>query len=222
MRHFGAYEAYSSIMGKPLAKIFPPVEVLGIHLENEETLIHTEGNEERAVENRKDTHLIAWVKLNERNGSHRGKLYKDVVKYYKFSSDHRWVRSDRHILGRLMPVTLTVFNSELFHLRLLLCNKTDVTSFAAIRTVEGREYDTYKEACVKLNLVQDEGELALVMEELAEMEFPGMFRRTFALMLLNINPIEPRKLWDDFCERMCDDFLHEGLSRNEAEYARLS
>ncbi|KAE8740957.1 hypothetical protein FOCC_FOCC013531, partial [Frankliniella occidentalis] len=154
------------------------------------------------------SHIYPPVELNRRPGPHRGKVYKDVVENYKYE-DQVWKRSNRHTIGRLSPFVGTDFNSELYHLRLLLCNRTDVTGFDNIKTVEGQVHPTFKAACVALNLVENEEEMRLLMDELVLEQFPSTIRKTFATLLVNVNPLNPTNLWDNYKHKMAEDHLHE-------------
>ncbi|XP_052128926.1 uncharacterized protein LOC127750686 [Frankliniella occidentalis] len=188
MRHMGPYEAHYYVMGTSQSHIYPPVE--------------------GALERHENSKLTAWFQLNRRPGPHRGKVYKDVVENYKYE-DQVWKRSNRHTIGRLSPFVGTDFNSELYHLRLLLCNRTDVTGFDNIKTVEGQVHPTFKAACVALNLVENEEEMRLLMDELVLEQFPSTIRKTFATLLVNVNPLNPTNLWDNYKHKMAEDHLHE-------------
>ncbi|KAK3910105.1 ATP-dependent DNA helicase [Frankliniella fusca] len=182
MRHMGPYEAHYYIMGVSQAHIYPPVEVLPVHEEMKETIIYVEGNEQRALERHEGTKLTAWLELNRNARRPRNKLYTDVVEDYMYKGN-AWQPSNRHTIGRMASLATTGFNSELHHIRLLLCNRTDITSFEHLRTVEGQVHPTYKSACEALNLAENEEEMRLVMYELLLEQFPSTYRKTFAIIL---------------------------------------
>jgi hypothetical protein len=176
MRVMGPYEAWYKVTGTQMAHIYPPVDILAIHLQDEQTLYFEEGQEEEAIERDQTTQLTAWFRLNQMDGPHRGKLYQDVVNNYSWEKNGpdgpywRLCRAGRHTLGRLPPVSTAAMNSELFHLRLLLCNRTDITSFAHLRTVNGELHPTFKSACEALNLTTNDQEIILAMDELREQD----------------------------------------------------
>lgn len=217
MRHMGAYEAHYYIMGNSFAHIYPAVEVLPVHEEFKQTIIHQEGQEEQALERHVGTKLTAWFELNERPGVHRGKVYTDVVENYLYKNGS-WQPSNRHTIGRMAPLAATPLNSELYHLRLLLCNRTDVTSFAALRTVNGVEHPTYKAACASLNLIENEEEMTLLMDELVQEQFPSTLRTTFATLLSNCHPLDPRHLWEHYKQHLAEDYLREMPEDAELAY----
>ncbi|KAE8740756.1 hypothetical protein FOCC_FOCC013724 [Frankliniella occidentalis] len=90
-------------------------------------------------------------------------------------------------------------NSELYHIHLLLCNRSDVTSFVALKTVDGIVHPTFKSACSALNLIVNED----------EEQFPNTLRATFAVMLCNANPLDRGGLWLRYKEDLASDFFSE-------------
>ena len=74
----------------------------------------------------------------------------EFLTYYAWKSNERkWSRRkrDHTTLSRLYTQTP---NSESFYLRMLLYCRVNMSSFKELRTVNGREEDTYKEACISL------------------------------------------------------------------------
>jgi len=113
MRVMGTYEARYKITRTQMAHMYPPVDVLQLHLPNEQFVIHEEGSEEQALQRSSKTQLTEWFKLNEIYGPHRGKVYCDVIQFYKWkpSPEPHWSRQNRHSIGRV-PIVSTAANSE--------------------------------------------------------------------------------------------------------------
>ena len=57
---------------------------------------------------------------------------------------------------------------EQFYLRFLLTTVTGATSFANLQTVNNIQYDTYKEACLALGLLENDNEWAQCLTEARE------------------------------------------------------
>jgi len=57
-------------------------------------------------------------------------------------------------IGRMY--TIHPNNPEYFYLRILLHNVRGPTSFKNLKSVDGIEYDKYREACQKLGLLKDD------------------------------------------------------------------
>ena len=53
-------------MAYPIAKKFPAVKALRVHLEEEQQVVFNDGEEEAAIENQKKTELTAFFEFNKR------------------------------------------------------------------------------------------------------------------------------------------------------------
>ena len=85
-------------------------------------------------------------------------------------------------LGRVYTVSPRA--GERFFLRLLLHNVPGPQSYVALRTVDGHRYDTFKEACSALGLLEDGQHWHRAMAEAAAIAFPRQLRRLFALIAI--------------------------------------
>ena len=122
-------------------------------------------------------------------------LYVDVPKYYRWLTDkQRWIRRTRGscvegwegvkrgtALGRIY--TVSPLERETFFLRHLLHHVSGPTSFSDLRTVEGIEYSTYHEACVKHGLLHEDNCWEHTLEEAATTKQPSQIRNMFAIMI---------------------------------------
>ena len=68
---------------------------------------------------------------------------------------------ETHILGRVY--TVNPCQGECFYLRLLLHHIRGPQSFAHLRTVEGNLYSSFREACLRLGLFEDDNQYHLAM-----------------------------------------------------------
>ena len=59
-----------------------------------------------------------------------------------------------------------------------------MSSFKELRTVNGREEDTYKEACITLGLLADDKEWIYLFEEMAPIQHASQLRKLFATVLV--------------------------------------
>ena len=73
-------------------------------------------------------------------------------------------------------------DGEKFFLRLLLLHVPGATSFRDLRTVEGEFFGTFKEACVRLRLLDDDNELQATLREATAYQMPRQLLNMFALM----------------------------------------
>ena len=67
LRSIGSSESAWHLLGFPIAKKFPAVYAMRIHLEDEQQVVFDEGTEEAAVEVPRDTELVAFFKYNEKD-----------------------------------------------------------------------------------------------------------------------------------------------------------
>ena len=94
---------------------------------------------------------------------------------------------------------------ERFYLRLLLTVRAGPTSFEDLRTVEGVVHPTFRAACAAMGLLLDDREWATALEEAAVFASGRRLRTLFAFILHFCAVGDPRKLWEDFKDPLCDD-----------------
>ncbi len=121
-------------------------------------------------------------------------------------------------VGRIPYFSIHGENKELFFLRSILINRP-CRSFADARTVEGVTYQTYKEACVALNLFVDDNEQERVMEEVVGLKSAPLVRQCFVSLLVFCEPANCLQLFERFVRWMGDDFA---LWSNEHRLPDLS
>ena len=154
----------------------PPVQQLAVHLENGQRIYFTEDTAlERASVDPPKTTLTEFFALCWVDGFARTLLYADVPKYYTWNNKS-WNRrkqgtdvagfpgvKEAHILGRVY--TINPRQGECFYLRLLLHHIRGPQSFAELKTVKGDLCSSYREACFKLGLLEDDNQYHLAMQE---------------------------------------------------------
>lgn len=96
-------------------------------------------------------------------------------------------------------------SGERFYLRLLLTTIPGATSFDFLKTVGDHLCITFKEACVRRGLLEDDGEWRQCLEEAAHMATGQQLRSLFVIILKDCLPTDPRALWLEFRDSICDD-----------------
>jgi hypothetical protein len=94
-----------------------------------------------------ETPLTQYLKLSGENDLVKTLFYCDMPLFYHWSSTKcEWVRNTKLSItrGHMMPEDFN--NRELESLRYLLINRKGCDSFKSLRTVDGKEYDTFSEA----------------------------------------------------------------------------
>ena len=106
----------------------------------------------------KETLLTAWFKINQSNPNARNTTYQNFPKTWVFDSKKKaWKPRIRgKAIGRIYFASPS--SGERFYLRLLLTIVLGATSFAHLCTVNNIPYNTFKEACYALGLLQDDHE----------------------------------------------------------------
>ena len=74
---------------------------------------------------------------------------------------------------------------------------------------DGRVCETYKEVCLELGLLDDDGEWRRSLEMMTVTDMCYQIRMTFVIILVFEKPADPRALFEEFWSNWCDDFEHK-------------
>jgi hypothetical protein len=237
LRSIGATEACWRTFMFETNQVCPNVQALPIHLENGQRIPFREGDETLAAQaGPPETELTMWFHYNRtKHRSERPALYPD------FPTDHVWNRSSKTWTKRKQPRTLKtigrVYNvhplmGELYYLRLLLHDNHSLgaRSFLELKQI-GRPHSqpaaaTYRDVCLQLGLLEDDGEWRQAMQEAVHTQFPPTIRQLFCTILEWCNPSNPSGLFEEFKVPMGDDYQaryenHPTFS-NEVKYAMVT
>jgi hypothetical protein len=223
-RYLSASEALSRIYDYAIVHKYPPVELLDVHLEDEQGVFFTEHTAETVADRGPPrTKLTEYFDLNLRDAAARDILYPDIYRHYTWDKAKRWKPRLRtmHIptgavpdygdksekIGRFPVLSLSVHTEERYFLRMLLYNKPGATSFADLRTVDGDEQATFKDACLKIGLLETDRELDWVMEEAALMSFGSALIAVFATMLIFLQPTKALEFWERHRNALCQHLM---------------
>jgi hypothetical protein len=200
----------------------PTVVRLQVHLPEQQSIIfNPEGGDsiQDVVEahRNKDSTLTGWFKANSQWEDCRGILYQDFPSKMVWKKDkHKWSHreNDGFAIGRMYHAHPT--SGERFYLRLLLTCIKGAISFEDLRTVDGVLYDTFKEACFVLGLLDDDREWHQCLTEAKDMAVGQQLRHLFVSILRDCIPSRPRELWDLFWPHICDDLKYQ-LQRQDIQ-----
>ncbi|XP_062817668.1 uncharacterized protein LOC134293583 [Anolis carolinensis] len=166
-RYISSNEAVWRIFSFPINERHPTIVHLSVHLENGQRVYFTRDNAETVAAEPPNTTLTAFFQLCQQDLFARTLLYPEVPKYYTWNasrkvfskrkqgmsvSGHDAVASEA--LGRVYTVHPN--NAECFFLRILLHTVRGPMSFAFLKTVNGEVCNTFREACQKLGLLEDD------------------------------------------------------------------
>ena len=218
LRSCGSSEACWHLMAFPIARKYPAVFAMRVHLEEDQQVIYDEGQEDIALEKGRTTELTAFFTLNLKGVlSKEDQLqYVDMPKKFRYDQKKKeWVqrKNKSDTIGRVHSVNPIA--GDVFYLRLLLHNDhcKGKKSFEDLRTVEGEVCATFKEACTKLGLLQDDNEWHQVLMEADYIQNSPALRELYITIVLYCEPSDPRRLFEDHWEKWTDDIAQKAQQR---------
>ncbi|XP_060810039.1 ATP-dependent DNA helicase pif1-like [Amyelois transitella] len=81
-------------------------------------------------------------------------------------------------------------------------------SFLDLKTVDGQELETFRQACEKLGLLEDDNHWNATMEEAVLCRSPSEIRELFAILICTCGLSNPLLLWDKYKSTLSEDILH--------------
>ncbi|XP_022846210.1 uncharacterized protein LOC111368951 [Olea europaea var. sylvestris] len=148
-------------------------------------------------------------------------LYKQFPEFFVWDSHSKcWSHRKQGVcIGRV--VTANSNEGERYYLRLLLNHIRGATSYRALKTVNGVETSSFREAALLHGLLSDDANCYLCLHEASEYQMPTPFCRLFATILTLCAPNDPKNLWNKFKIFMVEVFIHAGMSSKVAELKAL-
>ena len=218
LRSVGSSEAAWHLNAFPIARNTPAVCAMRVHLEDGQQINFDEGQEEDALETGRITELTAFFNHNgDPNVQPEDKVqYVDMPEKYRYDQKQKlWIKrkNKSDTIGRVHSVNPIA--GDVFYLRLLLHNDhcKGKTSFEDLRTVNGDVCDSFKEACTKLGLLQDDNEWHQVLTEADYIRSTKALRELYVTIALYCEPADPGKLFEDHWESWTDDIVREAQQR---------
>ncbi|XP_035830146.1 uncharacterized protein LOC110887742 [Helianthus annuus] len=206
------HEAAWRIFDFPIHSRNPAVQVLAVHLENMQNISFRDSQQlQNVVDNpiAKKTTLTEWLHNNILDDKGRHLRYVDYVSEYRWDTSGRcWIRRATNrtpAIGRLIYVHPSC--GETFYLRMLLGHQTGCRNFSDIRTVGTEIFPTYRNACEKLGLLDNDDEWTYAFTEASVWATSKELRSLFTHMLLFCEISNPLSLWRDHWRAMSDDVV---------------
>ncbi|XP_063993665.1 uncharacterized protein LOC135171207 [Diachasmimorpha longicaudata] len=156
-------------------------------------------------------------------------IYADVPRYFPWNkSRKKWEPRKQEkphpsITGIFKAKTLGRLNTvhpkqrECFYLRLLLVNVPGPTSFKCLRTVNGRVFNTFQDACRELQLPEDDKHWDLTLADAVLTSTPNNIRQLFAVILTTCYPSEAQTLWEKYKNWMTEDILQRNRQTDQCQ-----
>jgi hypothetical protein len=219
-RTIDPYDAHWRMSEYRVQERFPAVQKLAIHTEGQHQVIFKEGHALKALESVKDTTLMAYFKLNQEDENARQYKYQDIPKYFTWN-ENKWSKRKKQPLDGEVPRTIGRINNvspvqgERFYLRLLLNHIKGAKSFSELKMFNGDMFETYKETCLEMGLLEDDSEWMYSLGEISSSGSAKQLRSSFAVILQYCRPSEPRKIFEHFEDSMSDDFIYQTMKNSK-------
>ena len=218
LRSVGSSEAAWHLLAYPITERYPAVMALRVHLRDEQQVVFDMYSEDEALEKQRDTELTAFFKFNESRGDMQHELlpvYVDMPKghiYDKTKKEWRPRKRNRKeaVIGRIHTVHPVA--GDTYYLRMLLHNNhcKGKKSFEDLLTMEsGHKCETYKEVCSELGLLSDDREWQKILAEAAVTRMCPQIREMFTVILIFVQPTNPKALFEEFWKDWTDDFEYK-------------
>ena len=238
-RYVSSYEAYWRIIGNKIMYTYPNVLKLALHLPDEQRVFYIEGQEREVIERNNKTTLLAYFAAVEKEQQHpltEEQLGLDdnnntnpratELTYIQFPSYYTYDEKNKEYKRRKSKSTCCCrlplrTKGDIHYLRILLLHRINCSSFQQLKTVDGNLHITFQEACLALNLLQDDTEWENCLKEAATFMLPKELRNFYMTIVINNEPQSPINLLNltltngqKLHESMIEDYKH--LLRNTA------
>uniref|UniRef100_A0A7I4XXQ7 ATP-dependent DNA helicase n=1 Tax=Haemonchus contortus TaxID=6289 RepID=A0A7I4XXQ7_HAECO len=231
-RYVCAPESVHRLLGFELHSKSHTIYRLQVHLPEQESIVFQGGQEEEALRRatERDTTLTAYFKLNAEHELMYGTgnapqgqidartlLYIQLPEHFTFDQQSKkWSPRKKQCrqIGRMY--TANPLDAERYSLRILLLNRKGAKSFDELKTVDGVTHNSFKEAAKALGLMHDDSHYESCLREAAEFRMPPELRSLFGSLICFSDVTEPERLWEQLKSAMAEDYVHRGLSDEEA------
>ena len=210
-RYLSACEATWRIYAFDIHYREPSVERLSYHLEGEQSIMYEDNDRIEDVLNKPSIHstkFLAWMEANKIYPEARNLTYNQFPTKFTWRDDeHRWTPRKRGFsIGRVHFAPPG--SGEIFYLRTLLNYVKGPTSFDDIKTVDNVKYDSFKEACLALGLLEDDTEYINAINEAGHWSSGTFMRKLFAALMVSGQLTRPEVVWNKTLETLIDDILY--------------
>jgi hypothetical protein len=211
-RYVGPCEGFARLFEYKQHGMFPPVQHLAIHLQDEQVVYFADELTELQIMERKEqacSTLMGFFDYNQVNADGRSYLYGQFPEHYTWVPKTRsWkLRQRGKSIGRMYYCSPIA--GERYYLRLLLTVVRGPKSFEELYWYEDVRYPTYRSACVARGLAEDDKEWFQCFTE-AVVFTPGHGLRMLLITALLQDLIgDELAIWERFKDKFCDDLLYQ-------------
>ncbi|CAH1431856.1 unnamed protein product [Lactuca virosa] len=173
-------------------KRYPSVVRLPIHLPGQQQIGYREDDDIDDVLDKPyvaSSMFTAWMECNAVNGDARKLTYVEF------------------------PTKFVRKCGEAYFLRILLSKVKGPKSFEEIRTVNGEEYSSFRDACYALGLLDDDKEYIDAIKEASHYGSGFYIQFLFATLLMCNSMSKPEVVWENTWEYLADGILYNQRQR---------
>ncbi|GFQ95595.1 ATP-dependent DNA helicase [Trichonephila clavata] len=213
-------EAVWRILSFSIHERYPKVVHLAVHLENGQRVYFTSENIRASAVSPLPTTLIEFFTLCRNDTFARTLLYSEVPTCFTWNT--LTTKFQRRKQGRAVQGHLNLYstdalghlytvhpnNAECFYVKLLVINVRGLTSFQELKTVNGHVCATFREACQKLNLLENDSHWDISLADASNSAQPQQIRTLFSIILTTSFPANRKDLWEKYKHHMSEDILH--------------
>ncbi|XP_042012019.1 uncharacterized protein LOC121760408 [Salvia splendens] len=195
-RYISSCEAAWRIFGFEIQYKDPPVERLSFHLPDQQHVVFDEADDLDTVLNRKTIHeskFLAWMEANKIYSQGRDLTYGEFPTKFVWKKNRWEPRKQRYSIGRLFYVAPG--SGDMYYLRCLLNIVKGASSYEDIRCVNGVQYDTFRDACFALGLLDDDKEYVDGIVEASFWASAHSLRLLFVSLLTSESISRPDFVW---------------------------
>ena len=216
-RYVSSCEAAWRIFGFEIQYKDPSVERLSFHLPNEQHIIFDEADSLDNVLNRRTIHeskFLGWMEANKIYSEGRNLTYGEFPTKFVWKKDHWQPRKQRYSIGRLFYVAPG--SGDMYYLRCLLNVVKGATCYEDLRFVNGVQYDTFRDACFALGLLDDDKEYIDGIVEASFWSSAHSLRLLFVSLLSSESVSRPDVVWQKCWKHLSDDVVYiQRILRNQ-------
>ncbi|XP_019182121.1 PREDICTED: uncharacterized protein LOC109177263 [Ipomoea nil] len=210
-RYVSACEATWRLFSFEVQYRTPPVERLSFHLSDCQSVVFQDDDTIDNVLNREtvgQSMFNAWFVANQKFKEASLLTYIEMPTKFVWKKDIReWhPRKKGSSIGRIFYVPPA--SGEIYYLRCLLNIVRGPTSYKDIRTVNGVEYLTFRDACYAHGLLDDDKEYIDAINEASYWSSAHSLRKLFVVLLTSSSIIRPENVWNQVWEHLSEDAQH--------------
>ncbi|XP_076958324.1 uncharacterized protein LOC143634021 [Bidens hawaiensis] len=218
-RYLSACEAAWRIFAFDVHYRVSAVTILPFHLPGQQQVIYgpEEDIEDVLTKTSNSVSMFTgWMEAN-RNYEHARRLsYAEFPTQFvwKKTSPPKWVeRQSGFAIGRIHVVPASF--DEAYYLRILLNKVKGPKCFEDIRKVYGFVCDSFRDACYRRGLLDDDKEYIEAIEEASHTANGYYLRNLFATMLITSSLSRPDYVWDNTWQFLVDGILYHQQKKHK-------